>query len=493
MKLGSFFQKYRIEIFLWAAITLFVVYFSFAAINRLYTFRANYFDLGIMDQVVYNTSRGHFLEMTNPQSQVNTSRFAIHFDPLLALFAPLYWLRPDPRTLLIIQAIVVGLGAYAVYLIGNKLIKNKLTSLLFALSYLVYFPNQRAVIFDFHSVVFATTFLLFMMYFSLVKRYWLMVGCMFLALLTKEHVGLVTFLYGLYLFFIKKERTYSLIVASISMFFFVTTVMYIIPTARQGAHFALQYFDEVGESPRDIFMNLLTNPSIIAEKASSEDGFSYLRRLFTPHFMLAAFAPFELLIALPEILINLLSSSGNMRAIYFHYNAIIVPFIFLSVIVGYTRVTRMVKDHRTPVIVMGIYLILQLVSAYRYGPYPFKFFPSDHMPRPVDQAKVDLIEQWQLSLLPEAVVATSPSIAPFFTHRRYYYNFLYDSGYRGAGITEDDIIKDVGVYRKAEYVVLAKSEVEGENPLVKVFYDDLKENADYMIIFEEGDIIVYKR
>src|SRR3989338_9932653 len=97
----SFIKRNKIETLLVFLIFTFIAYFSFVSINRFLTFRSNYFDLGIMDQVVYNTSRGRILEMTNQDLRVNASRFAIHFDPLLAFFAPIYLLYAHPNVLLI--------------------------------------------------------------------------------------------------------------------------------------------------------------------------------------------------------------------------------------------------------------------------------------------------------------------------------------------------------------------------------------------------------
>ena len=63
-----------------------------------------------MVQTVWNTAHGHFLQMTSGDG-VQISRLAAHFDPILAAFAPLWWIWPSPEMLLTVQAIVVALGA----------------------------------------------------------------------------------------------------------------------------------------------------------------------------------------------------------------------------------------------------------------------------------------------------------------------------------------------------------------------------------------------
>ncbi len=487
-------KKYKIEALLGLFVLAFTFYFSLVSINRYLTFRSNYFDLGIMDQVVYNTSRGRILEMTNQDLHTNASRFAIHFDPLLAFFAPLYLIFADPTVLLVAQVLVIGLGAVAVYLIGKKILKNKLLALMFALSYLLYYPNQRAVIFDVHAVVFATTFLLFAVYFSLVKKYRFMLLFVILSLLTKEHVGLISFLFGLYMLVIQKERRYSFVVMAVSLIFFIGTFFYIIPQARQSSHFALRYLEDVGDSPKSIAVNLIKNPLYIWSRITTKEAIHYLQGMFIPHLIFMIFAPLEFFISLPELAINLISGNSNMRAIYFHYNAAIVPFIYFSSIMGFSRFQKYAKSKNIITDAIIIFIICNLFMIYKYAPLPFKFLNEPYKMQPIDEAKLSEIRTWQHRLAADTIpVATSPQIAPFFTHRKYFYNFLYDTGFVGAGLSEDDIIKDIDIYKKAEYIVIAVSEVDSEGSLAQKFYKNLQENADYKVIYSTKNIIVYKR
>ena len=212
-------MKNKFLIILWFFILTFIIFFSYLSIKRYRTLNSYYYDLGIMNQVVYNTSKGRFLEMTNQELIKNTSRLAIHFDPILALFAPFYKIYEGPEILLISQALILGLGAWAVYLIAEKILKKKSISLIFALLYLFYFPVQRAVLFDFHAVTLATTFFLFAIYFQEVRKWsWFFIFIL-LALLTKEHVGLVVISLGLYLIFVKKQKKIGIVTSVLGSIF----------------------------------------------------------------------------------------------------------------------------------------------------------------------------------------------------------------------------------------------------------------------------------
>ena len=72
-----------------------------------------------MVQTVWNTAHGHFLQMTSGDG-VQISRLAAHFDPILAAFAPLWWIWPSPEMLLTVQAVVVALGALPVYWLARE-------------------------------------------------------------------------------------------------------------------------------------------------------------------------------------------------------------------------------------------------------------------------------------------------------------------------------------------------------------------------------------
>lgn len=473
-------MKNKFQIILWFCIMFFVIFFSYLSIKRYRTLNSYYYDLGIMNQVVYNTSKGRFLEMTNQELIKNTSRLAIHFDPILALFAPFYKIYSGPEVLLIGQSIILGLGALAVFLISKQVLNKNLISLIFSLLYLLYFPIQRVSLFDFHAVTLSTTFFLFALYFNLVNKNKFYFLFIFLALLTKENVGLVVIFLGLYLIFVKKQKRLGVITSLTGLIFFVLTVYFIIPYFRGNEHFALKYFV-------DIKLRLKT---IIV------DGFSYTKLLILPNFY-SLFSPLTLLISLPEWAINILSSNNNMRSIFFHYNSIIVSFLFYSLILGYKNFCQIVKNKELQIILFAIFIFLNLRSIYLYNPVPY-FVKQPVSYKKIDSIKNNSIKIWQNNLKDENIkVSTTPTLAPFFTTRKYYYNFLYDSAFNEIGLTEKNILKnEINKYTLADYVIINKSEIDNvsKETLPAKFYQGLIKNLDFKLIFsDDQEIEVYKK
>lgn len=485
-------------IILFIFILAYAIFFSYYSIRRYVSLNSHYYDLGIMNQVVYNTSQGKFLEMTDQQLKRNISRLAVHFDPILAFFAPLYKIYPGAETILISQAVIVALGAWAIYLIANKILKKKWLSLTFALAYLSYFPVERANLFDFHPVVLATTFFLFAIYFYLEKKKIWFFLFVILALLTKEHVGLIVAFLGIYLFFFKKDRKWGVISFATGVTFFIATVYFIIPQARQANHFALRYFGDFGDSPSSVMINLVRHPLVTARYILRRETWVYILRLFVPMFY-SLFSPLTLLIALPELAINIFSINNNMREIYFHYNAIIVPFIFYSLILGYKFFDDKVKNKIVKNYVLAMFIGLNLLSIYLYSPLPLKFLKQPMFLRNPTDLKIKTIFAWEDKLKdPSIKVATTPILAPYFTERHYYYNFLYDPAYVSMGYTDEDVMaSSKDVYKLADYVIIDKLEIgdiNGRGTLPVKFYQNFRRDNNYQMIYsDDHDIEVYKR
>ncbi len=470
-------KEHIYEIALWILILLYVAVFSYMSIHRYLAFDSYYYDLGIMNQVASNTARGYFLEMTNPDFGVNMSRFAIHFDPIIALFAPFYALWDGPEVLLIGQSIILGLGAWAVYLLARNITKRNLVAFVFATSYLLYPPVHWQNMFDFHGVSLATTFLLFMLYFGEIKKYrfmWLFMG---MALLTKEHVGLVVAMYGLYMVVIARSRKIGAWLGAIGIFTFAFTVFYIIPASRLESSFFLRYFE--GAAGR---LEALFDPSRA----------DFAVRLLVPYIPWVLFSPSRLAIALPEVAINYLSSNPNMRAFY-HYNALTVPFVLYSAIWGYQRAGERLKSTKVMFLALiALCIYFQLQTTRLHGTLPYLSRQPFYSAGTLQPQKLEIVRKWQATLAdPDLKVASTPQLAPFFTSRRYYYNFLYDTEFAKSGLTEADIIKGIDRYEAADYVIVAQSEVTSGLP--RQFYMHLLGNSRYRLVEVQDGVEIFEK
>ena len=115
--------------------------FGALSILRYRSFNAGRFDLGNMSQAVWATAHGHPLAVTNLRGD-QVSRLGSHIDPILAAFAPLWWVWPSPSMLLAAQAVAVALGALPVFWLARKHLGSERAALGFALAYLLYPPSS---------------------------------------------------------------------------------------------------------------------------------------------------------------------------------------------------------------------------------------------------------------------------------------------------------------------------------------------------------------
>ena len=483
-------NRSKTKIVLWIFIMAYIAYFSFFTILRMKTLYANYLDLGIMHQTVFNTYRAltnfdptRILELTDPLGQNQIKRMAIHNDILLAPLALFYFIYASPITLLVVQAFVVGLGAWFVFKIAQivfeKSPQHNLLSLLFSVGYLLYPALEKANMFDFHAATLTTTFLLAMFYFWLKKSYGWSFFFVILSLLTKEQVGLTTAFFGLYTLFFPTKREnknakFSLLVAGVSLLWFILSIFVIIPYFRGGnQHFALNYYGDFGNTPAKVFLGLFLNPALLLTRLFALDTWKYLLTMLGPLGFLSILSPLQILIAAPEFGINLLSNNPNLRNIFYHYSSVITPFVFISAIYGSRFVLNKFKIAKT---VMWWLLGFSLLFAYFQGPLPFAKNKEIHpFIYPIKEASVT--QDWAQKLKDENLkISSTGKLAPFFTSRRYFYAF---SQY----------------YPAADYLVIMPSEVYNypeKESLVPV-YDRLLHDKRFELIFKQDDFEVYKK
>lgn len=479
--LFKFIIKNKYVVILWLLIGCYMVYFSVFSILRFHHLYAEYFDLGIMHQTVYNTfmaiKTGDFsriLELTNPHGgTAQIKRMAIHNDIILALLAPFYFIYSGPETILIIQTIVLAIGAWAVFKISHQLLKNDLLSLTLSVAYLLYSPMQRANIFEFHAVTFATTCILFMVYFWLKIQLRLSFLFLILALFTKEEVGLSLGMFGMYIAFIellkiwkKKFQFRSLIypvgVIVLSWGWALASTYIIIPYFNGGEHFAAGYYSNV----RDTFF----------QSIFSNDTLQYLFQLLGPIALLPIVGPEFIFVASPEFGINLLSSNLQLRSLMFQYSSVIQPWLFIASIYGASRILRFNKKY-APAVISLLVITSSLIFSYLHSPLPYS------QEKNMDALLYDhagehaIVAKWSKKLSSDKFkVSSTDQAAPYFAGRRYFYIFAE-------------------TYTLADYVIVSVPNINYtyRNAVTIPAYDKLQKDSRYIKVDQQDGYEVYKR
>ncbi len=481
----------------WLLLTMFVVlyvaYFSYLTVLRYKTLYSSYFDLGIMHQTVYNTFHAiktgdysRFLELTNPHGYDQIKRMAIHNDILLVVVSLFYFIYSGPETLLVLQSVVLGLGAFALFGIAEHVLakskKKDLFSLLISLSYLLFPAMQRANVFDFHAVTLATSLLLFMFYFFLKKKYGWSYLFFVLSVLSKEEVALSTAFFGVYILFReRKSWKFGLSVLISSIIWFFVSMLIIIPAFRSSMHFALTYYSDFGDSPVSVIFGILSHPTNIFKYMWRSDTLGYFLVLLGPAGFLSLLSPLQLFIVIPEFAINLLSNDWNMRNIIYHYTSVITPFVFISAVYGFAEIEKRIIRIRSFKIDGGRIALFSLVVctilfSYLKSPLPYSLERNVH-PFLWPQKEAKDVQTWNqiLSNKKLKIMATG-QIAPVFASRRYVYLFS-------------------ARYDLANYVVLSLNEIYNypDRDILIPVYEKLIKDPSYMRIYKNENVEVYRK
>lgn len=443
-------------------VLLFSGFFIAFLISRQDAFFTAAEDMGNMDQAVWSIIHGQILHQTicnvvsdtNCYSAAGFSRFAIHFEPMLFPVSLTYFIWSSPKTLLVLQTLVVASGAFPAFWLARLRLRNELAAAAIALVYLLYPAQQQATIFEFHAVTFTASLLLFTLYFMYTRRtVWLFVFAI-LSMACKEEIPLVIASFGLWsIIFQQRWRSGSGLVLLAIGWLGITLWAYrhFSPTGHPLLDSRYAY---LGNGPVAILHNIILHPkSLISQHVLENSHRQYLRILLAPVGYLPLLAPWILVLAVPSIAINLFSSDPNQYLGVFHYSAEIVPILIFAtieaivvIILAFQWLLVHLYEFNQPrqnrpdeqslvsirslnrwlrqimlLILIGFVLFNVVRVDYPYGSLPF----SKGFSWPQVTAHVRLAQRF-IDMIPEsASVSAQSNLVPHLSERKSIYLFPY--------------------------------------------------------------------
>jgi uncharacterized membrane protein len=311
-----------------------LAYITLSLYKQSYHFGTFTHDLGQNDQIIWHLSQLH---IPAPSSFIHINNsWGDHFNPLLLLIAPFYWLWNDVRILLIIEPIMVCLGALPLFWLIRNWLKNNFYAFCFAFGYLFYFGIQYALNWPFRGDTLATTFLVFALYFIFKKKWFWYFVMVILILMAKEAFGLYVAFLGIFIFWARKERIVGAISFIIGISWFFLIVNWLIPYFRGGLQHintwdSSIYYGQLGGSGLQALKTILVNPLYVFHLLVTPSlKISTLITIFLPVGLLPFLAPSFLILAIPMIGERFLSDINNNWFRTFHYGITIAPIIFLG-------------------------------------------------------------------------------------------------------------------------------------------------------------------
>lgn len=432
--------RYSPLVIVLALMLAYSVYFSALSIQRHYTFRTYASDMGQMDQALWNTLHGHWLEDTRPNG-VQMPRLTHHVE-LIFFVIPLVFLIYDGiESLFVVQSVAIALGALPIFWIARRKLQSEWWALVFVVMYLMFPALQAANLAEFHAITFAPAPLLFAYHYG-EERAWKRYALFSLiALAVKEDVALLVLAMSVYFGFRFKvqgsrfkalfpprtsnfePRTSNfkpqtsnielltlnripLAIAVLALTWFYLTVFVIIPHFQPRGE--LPYVDRY---PRDV-VTLLTS-------LLTWGRVEYLLKLLASVGFLALFDPIPLLVGSPSLILNLLSNYEAQYSGTYHYSAPVAPYFVLAAIGGARRLADFrfkILDLRLPVIA-GLIIALGYHLIAGYTPIGGEFAWHEVTPHH------RLLARFTAQIPPDVPVMTTSTLFPHVSHRRVVYRF----------------------------------------------------------------------
>jgi len=404
----------RASLAVWAAVAAFAGGFGALSMLRHRSFETGRFDLGNMVQAVWSTAHGHPLRVTTLTGE-QALRLGAHIDPVLILFAPLWWLWPSPDLLLVAQAVAIALGALPVYWLARKHLASRRAGVGFALAYLVYPPTTWLALNEFHPGGLAMPALLFAFWYLDEDRLALFGVFALLASICREDVPLVLAGFGVWYALARGGRAAGAAIAAVGVTWTAIAVGIVIPHFGAGqSTFSGRYSEARGA---------LHDPPALVRLMFDHAGMHYLLDLVLPLAGLCLLAPIALA-ALPALLLNLLSATPTQTSIHFHYTAAEIPPLIAAAVLGGARLR-----HRWRLPAATIVLAASLTGNYMLGAIPvWSELPGGEtlQARAAVVSEHDRVAARALALIPpHAVVSATNSLGGHLSARRRVLSFPF--------------------------------------------------------------------
>lgn len=390
-----------------AAVMLSVGFWLGRSLRDWRDLRTNAYDLAAFDQVIWNSAHGRLFETTF----VPYNYMGEHFQPILLLFVPVYWLGGGAPALLVAQVLVSGLAAVVLYEAGRALRLHPAVSAAAAVAYLLNPYLHRALAFDFHpeTMLALPAFAAFWAFTHGRVRFGM--ACALAVLLFKEDTVFVALALAACAATLGQRRS-AIAVASVAVVSMLLIVGWLMPDAREGhpSHLAARYGVFGGREGLPALAFLAQHPlaglELLTQPGRVEPGIQFIAA--APWGLLA---PWHALALAPGFALTLFSSHPPQRGLELHYAVEMVPVAALAGLFACQRMARSLPGGAvTSILVVTTGLAMLALS-------PVSPFARMERIPPADASHRRAVAE-AVSLVPAGAAVSAPSnLAPRLAHR----------------------------------------------------------------------------
>jgi uncharacterized membrane protein len=315
------------RVWLALAVAAYVLGFWQAACLRHLNFHFNQ-DAANFNHMLWRTAHGDFL----PSYLYGRCHLGDHASFFLLMLVPLYALRPAMSTLLLLQSAAIGASALPMFLIARRRLRGEWLALAAALAYLFHPGIVSQNLNQVHEVQFVIGFFLMAFFCLETDKFAAYAAFCVLAATGKETVALSLFFLGAYALALRRPWKWVLFPMLFAALYMAVVVGLVMPAFWGAGYRHWYHFHPYGQTAGEVARNLVLNPSLTFSMAFTGHKLRYLVELLMPCGFALPFMGPAALVALPDLLVNLVSAEPAFAVVEWHYSVIISAFLCVAAV-----------------------------------------------------------------------------------------------------------------------------------------------------------------
>jgi uncharacterized membrane protein len=437
------------------------------------------FDAGIFGQAAWLFAHG---------AQFDTVRglplMGHHVTLGFYLFAPFYWVGLGGQTLLnVSQVLALAAVAPVTYWVGRRIGLEPWIAAAAGGAALLHFSTSWLAWELFHPEVFAIAPLIAAVGFAQrdqVRPYWAM---LLGAVIWKEDIALAIAGIGIVLV-LGGRRRLGVPTAAFGVTWFLVATQVVLPwfSPTGEAFYAEGFYGDLGNSFTDIAKTFVTNPTRVWQHLDRADALGHVRDLWAPFGYVNLLAPATVLIALPQLLANLLSVNGFTWDLRYHYVAMPLTAAIVGLLFALGRLRGSWRAFAA-----GIALAASIATALSWGVGPYsRHYGTGYWPHSEHTHQRDLDRA--VAMVPSgASVSASYHLVPHLANRELVFSFPNPWKPRNWGIADRDQRDPSTV----DWLVVMLSDLGAQER--QLFESVIGDEAGFETVYRTPGVVVARR
>jgi len=414
----------------------YAAYTGFFTIRRHHLIQSSAFDLGIFDNLLYNTIKGRFFESPVMFGPGHHNSISTHAEYLMVLFAPLYAIAPRAETLLVIQAVILGAAVIPLYLFARTMLKAW-PSVVLVFGYVLCAPLHGAQFYDFHWLTLGPFFFFWLFYAIAAQKNWLCILTTLLLFALREDIAVGLAVLGAFLFITGLRVHFGIRLAAVSSVWFVINKFVIMPWAGPWWFDTIysELFADGKSGYGNVVKTLISNPFYALSTFVRGPKLAYALHMLAPLVFLPVRRLAFWLLLIPGSAFTLMTTGyWPTLAISFQYTTHWVPFLFAGAAMALSAIREGTEGQVRMTAAVGALSVVMLSHSYNFGcilqresfvgGFGRVSFEMSDASRERYQDLRSVVDKIPV----EASVVATESLNPHISARKAAYVFRYDTG-----------------------------------------------------------------